>query len=127
MSGRVYEYEFYKDTGGPVIPVAWKTWDQRTLHDFSTGWSFEGRIALATAQFTKLVQKDAGFTGSDGLTPALPDVAYNLLVDMAIADFATLEATPSGVHYVCYVYATPDGGEPLRPLKLPFVLFPTVS
>lgn len=117
MISTVYEYR--ADQEGPAIPLEWRDGDG-ALRDFSTGWTFEARIALATDPLTVLVTKTTGITGDD--------TAPNLVIDWSTSDFSTLTPADAGTIYVVHVYArrTADskdfGFRPGNPIQ--FVLYP---
>lgn len=83
----------------PDLPIWWRAQD-RTLLDFSTGWTFKLVAALVSTPATIALTKTTGLLGAAGATdPPTP----NLLVAWAVA--GELNTLAAGT-YLCEIEAT---------------------
>jgi len=89
-------FSYRKDQELPALPVTWKDRDG-AIRDFSSGWTFTVKIALADTPTVVLATKSAGITGAA--------TAPNVLIDWAVTDWDNLTASAAGIKYVAHVYA----------------------
>lgn len=89
-------YAYRKDQELPALTVSWLDADGAVI-DFSTGWTFTVKIALASAPTAVLVTKTTGITGAA--------TAPNVTIDWSTTDWSTLTATANGTAYVAHLYA----------------------
>lgn len=89
-------YIYRADQELPAIAVAWSDRDG-TLIDFSTGWTFTAKIALATNPTVVLATKTTGITGAA--------TSPNVTIDFSTSDFSALTAAAAGTLYVVHLYA----------------------
>ena len=88
--------------------------------DFSAGWTFTVKVALASDPNRVLLTKTGGVAGAA--------VAPNVTIDWAAAELAALTAAAAGTLYVAHVYARRDADNKdrvFRPGKpITFTLYP---
>lgn len=89
-------FSYRKDQELPALPVTWKDRDG-AIRDFSSGWTFTVKIALADAPAVVLATKSSGITGAA--------TAPNVLIDWAVTDWDNLTASAAGIKYVAHIYA----------------------
>lgn len=89
-------YAYRKDQELPNVTLEWRD-ANGSLIDFSTGWTFTVKLALASAPSAVLVTKTTGITGAA--------TSPNLLIDWSTTDWSTLTAAATGTTYVAHVYA----------------------
>ena len=89
-------YAYRKDQELPALTVAWSD-ANGNLIDFSSGYTFTVKIALASAPSAVLVSKTTGITGAA--------TSPNITVDWSTTDWSTLTAAANGTLYVAHLYA----------------------
>ncbi len=94
QGGSVFTYR--KDQELPSLPVTWKDRDG-AVRDFSTGWTFTVKMALADTPTVVLASKSSGITGAS--------TAPNVVIDWAVTDWDALTASAAGIKYVAHIYA----------------------
>lgn len=118
-------YVWTKTALRPAMALAVSDRTTGNLFDFATGWTFAGKIALATDRQKVLATvSGARFTGSTPLSPSDP----NLVMALQLTDVAGLDPDPRGTLYVVHIEATSgaDLPMPIRADDPPsFLLYPT--
>lgn len=94
-------YEYRADQELPAMMLAWDDADGNPI-DYTTGWTFSAKVALATARTTIILTKSAGITQATAAAP--------VSIDWTAADLATITAAvgtipDAGVDCVVYLYA----------------------
>ena len=80
----------------PSLALTWKDRDGN-VRDFSSGYTFTVKLALASAPTTVVATKSSGITGAA--------TSPNVVVDWSTSDFTGLTAASGGTDYVAHVYA----------------------
>lgn len=111
-------WAYRKDQEAPALTLTWKDYTG-AVRDFSSGYTFTAKVALATAPTTIVLSKTTGITGAA--------TAPNITVDWSTSDFSGLTADAAGTAYVVHLYArrTVDSKDAVfRPDSLPqFTLY----